>query len=465
MQLTGPLFLFLLLPLSLLLLRFTPAHYRRNVLSAFSLLWYVLVNLSNPVGLIHVLLLMTVALLYVYLPTPRSAAMGKLRTVVGVLIPLVSFAGARILAEYGNTGYVYPIGLAYISLAMISLAVDLARGDTIRPQNPLNVVGYLLFFPTLVSGPIIRSKYFFDNTEELHLSTEMMSTGIRRYMHGFIKRIALAAVLMRALRQLTEGIEYVISPLLLLLLLVLSYLAFYFFFTGTAEMARGVCAMYGIQVPRDRGHILAATSPDRVLCGMALSLYRFMQDYVYRPLCRLMPSKNGHILARVAIFVASVLFFRTRPEMLLFALPMLILMALVGHSKRPRLWVRLLLIPVVILCCSVFTLAITMDDPTKIFSLFARAFTDSTDFHLYELFELVRDFRYLLLTGVIAVALVPISYLRSWVLRKVSPRFGFAIRYVSLTLIFIGFVLTLIYFLPQFPGYSDQAYGFYQYTR
>lgn len=464
MQLTGPLFLFLLLPASLLLLLLLPVRYRRHALSCFSLLWYVLVNLSNPVGLIHVLLLVTVALLMVYLPLPRSAAGGKLRTTVGVLIPIASFVSARLLAEYGSSWYVYPIGLAYISLAMISLAVDMARGDTVRPGSPLDVVGYLLFFPTLVAGPVLRSKHFFDSTEKLHLSSRVFSIGIRCYMIGFIKRIAMAAVLLRALRQLMSYVEYMISPLLFFLLLGVSYLAFYFFFTGTADMARGICAMYGIKTPRDRGHIFAASSPDRVLCGIALSLYNFMQDYVYRPLQRLLPRKSGRIWARIAVFVLSVLFLRTRPEMLIFALPMLILLML-PVSKRQRFWVRLVFAPLMVLCCSFFTLAIMMDEPMKMFSLMAEAFGTPNDFRLYQLFEAVRDFRYLLITVTTFCVLIPVLYLRSWFLRKAPKRLCYTVHGVALILLFTCFVATLLYLLPQFPGYADQAYGFYQYTR
>ena len=160
MQLTGPVFLFLLLPLSLLICRFVPPTRRRLVLSLLSIGWYALVNASNPVGLLHIALLLAVMLLLVYLPAPRSALVGKLRTTLGVLLPILSLLAARLLAEYGSTWYVYPIGLAFITLSAVSLSVDLARGDTVRPKNPLDVIGYLLFVPTLVAGPIIRSKHF-----------------------------------------------------------------------------------------------------------------------------------------------------------------------------------------------------------------------------------------------------------------------------------------------------------------
>lgn len=467
MQLTGPVFLFLLLPLSLLICRITPPRRRRSVLSLLSVAWYALVNASNPIGLLHIAFLLIWMLLYVYLPQPNNAAIGKLRTILGVTVPTASFLLARLLSEYGSSFYTYPIGLAFITLSAVSLTVDMARGDTVRPQSPLDVVGYLLFVPTLVAGPIIRSKHYFDNTEELHMTSEHFSIGARLYMIGFIKRIAMAAVLLRALRQLLDYVELMISPLLLLFLLAGSYFAFYFFFTGTADMARGICYMYGIKLPRDRGHILSTSAPDRILCGIALSLYRFMLDYVYHPLKRILPAKIGPFAARMTVFVLSALFLRTRPEMLIFALPMLLLLliSLRRRAKRPRLYLRLLFIPLTVFACSFFTLAMMTERPMKIFSLIGKSFTGSSNFHFYQIFDAVRDFRYLLVVIFIFFAIVLLSYFGGWFWKHANSRLRVAVKYLSLLLIFGTFTLSIVYLMPQFPSYADQAYGFYQYTR
>ena len=286
-------------------------------------------------------------------------------------------------------------------------------------------------------------------------------------MMGFIKRLAMAAVLMRALRQLLDYAEYMISPLLLLLLLFGSYFAFYFFFTGTADMARGICFMYGIRTPRDRGHVLAAGSPDRVLCGIALSLYRFMLDYVYEPLKRVLPAKTGHFWARITVFVLSALFFRTRPEMLLFALPMLllVLLSLMWSGRRHRLYLRVLFAPLMLLACSFFTLAMMMDRPMKMFALIGEAFANNTGVRLYHVFEAVRDFRYLLVVMAVFLVLVPLTYLSNWFWRCAGAKLRITVKCVTTVLLFTAFACTVFYLMPQFPGYADQAYGFYQYTR
>ena len=54
MQLTGPLFLYLFFPLSLLLLPFCPARYRKLSLTLLSLLWYLLANLGSPFGMLQI---------------------------------------------------------------------------------------------------------------------------------------------------------------------------------------------------------------------------------------------------------------------------------------------------------------------------------------------------------------------------------------------------------------------------
>ena len=100
----------------------------------------------------------------------------------------------------------------------------------------------------------------------------------------------------------------------------------------------------------------------------------------------------------------------------------------------------------------------------KLFDMMSRAFSRSGS-HLYQAFKAVRDFRYLLIAFAIFLILIPITYLRGWFLRKAKPGLLYTVRYVAVLLTFACFVATLIYLLPQFPGYADQAYGFYQYQR
>ena len=49
-----------------------------------------------------------------------------------------------------------PLGISFITFTMISYVVDVYRNDFPVEKNYLQLIGYTLFFPQLIAGPILR---------------------------------------------------------------------------------------------------------------------------------------------------------------------------------------------------------------------------------------------------------------------------------------------------------------------
>lgn len=464
MQLTSVIFLFLFLPLSLPLVLLLPKRYRRLSLSLLSILLYVLANFGNPWGMLQIGALVCLAVLIAYLPVPHSIGVAKFRSALLATAAISTFITARVVSEYFQTSYDYPAGLLLVTLGIISYVMDYARGDVIRPRNPLELIGYLLFFPTLMAGPVLRSKQYFDLTEEIGIKPALFTEGVRLYMLGYIKRIAVAAVLMRALQDLFDYSDAIFSPFILVLLLFLAYLFFYFFISGSADLARGVCGIYGITLPRDRADALTAPTPDRMLYGTVLSLRNYLLDYVRLPLCRKNKRKRARALSLLLIYCVTVLILRTRVELLLLGLPILLFSLLIEFTPVHRLlsakrWWRCLLSPLAFLLYSPFLLSLLLPSPLELFPLITAAFTAQGGYPPSYIFGAMQDANYLAFLLILLAVSLPWWRLRHWLLRKVSERTGLLLSVVEITLIFVGFILTLIYFLPQFPSYAE--YGLY----
>lgn len=465
MQLTGPAFLFLFLPLSLLIVFLLPKAYRRLCLSLLSVLWYIAANANNSTGLIHIALLVSFSVVMAYLPMPHSVACAKLRTGVRVAVPILSFLTARLLLEYGDLGYTYPAGLLFVTLASVSFAIDQARGDVLRPRNPLELIGYLLFFPVLTLGPVLRSKQYFDMTEDIGFSSDLFCFGVRKYMLGYIKRLAVAAVVLRAFSEMMVYTKAQMHPISFLVLLILSFLGFYFAVTGTADMAGGVCAMYGIALPRDRARLSMGTTPDRTFYGIFLSLRHYLTDYLLRPLERRFKGRGYRVLGTLLLFVCTVLLWRTRPETLLCALPLLIFSFLnllprvrkfmVGHTA-----VRMLLPILSVLLCTPLTLALTLSDPLSFWKMIVDVAHSSGSYPFYAVFSVIKDARYLIFLMIALCILMPYAYLYKWLRRRSGARVREILLIGETVLLFAGFLATVIYLAPQFPLYAEQ--GLYQ---
>ncbi len=454
LQLTGPVFLFLFLPLSLPLSLLFPKGRQGLFLSLLSLLWYGLAYHGNLPACLHIAGLLLFAALIVFFPGKR----GKTRTVIGVILPLASLLTARVL-DFCLPAYTYPMGLGFLTLALISLVLDLSHGGAEPPRNPFDLIAYLLLFPTLAVGPVIRYRHFEAMLKRSTRSMRLFSDGVLFYTQGFVKRLAVAAVFTRSFQRLLEEVNA--SFLFLLSALLFSLIIFFFFLSGTADMARGVCAMYGLSLPRDRQSILLATAPHTMLFGILFSLYRYFDDYLATPLRRL-GGKRGVILAELSVWLCFLLFIGIHPLLLVVALPALvcaIVCGLRGQAGRSHpMPLRVLFFLLSSMATAAVTLALLLGSPARVLSTL-RGMSHAAHLPLYQFFLALPDAQYLLyaLAVIAALSLYRLLSVRLALLRSLRQHPG-ALLARSLLLL-LAFVLTALYFMPQFPEYAGSLAG------
>ena len=455
MQLTGALFLFLFFPLSFLAVLPVPARARPIAFTLLSTLWYVLANLQNPWGIATVAALVLFAVLLSRNPYLQG---NRVFLTLGVGVPLSIFVTARILTEYTALSVSYPVGLGFLALGAISLFVDCYRGDA-QNGSAVETCAYLLFFPALCMGPVLRWKQFCAAPRTLAFSLPTFCLGIRLYMSGFIKRLVAAAMLFRATEQILRFEQTALPIVSLLFLLPFAYFFFYFFVSSGSDLARGVAAMYGVETPTDFA-MLSHTAPDRMLSGALLSLRAYLVDYVETPLVRIC-GRAGRFFAPVCSVSLTLLFFRTRLELLLFALPLLLsalLAPLSGKEEwrpRRRIW-RLCLIALSSLLCSFLMLAMLFDTPAQSFSRFGAPLSESLHFFYY-MFGSVSSTRYLLLGAILLALYLTIVHVGPLASQRMSNKTRTVLSVAEWSLIFAGFVIALLYFAPQFPHYANFA--------
>ncbi len=459
MQLTAPLFLFFFLPFSLLPLPFCPPRYRKGVLTALSLVYFLFVHRASPLSLLQIGGVVLLCCVLSALPDRAP----RVRCAVGVVLPLAALVTARLLAEYAPFDYQYPTGLTMVALGAVSVAIDRYRGDAPDRESALAVLSYLLFYPTMLIGPVLRYKQFLYTTEHITPSREHFSRGALLFMQGYVKRIAIAAVLVRMFSNLLSLHDAALPLSILLLLLLLSLTFLYAFITGTMDMARGLMAMFGMQPPRAQYDTVPLLLPHRMLSSLLLPFERYLEDYVARPVRERLSGKRGTLVATLVTLSCTVLLLRTHPEALALALP-LFLGALLSLN-RPRYRRAPRRAPARALCAllsiallSFFALGITLREPLAIFSLFARALDGSTTYSLQYLFGALFDSRYLVYI-LLFLVFVPVVHCRGILQRRLPPRFWFALRCIGALVTCLAFIATLLYFTPQFPQYADPVYG------
>lgn len=453
MQLTGPAFLLIFLPLSVLVA--LPFRRRRaEVLALLSVLWYALANLHNPTGMAHVFGLVLAVLLCARLPRRAGAA-------IGITLAVGSLVAARLLAEYAAFSYPYPAGLTLLCLGTVSFLSD---RETARPATVPEAVSYLLFFPTLTLGPVLRFPEYLSALDTGADTLERFSRGIHLYAAGFVKRVGCAAILLRTLEAVFAYGTADIPHQMLLLILPAAYFLLYFTITGTTAMARGVSLMLGLELPPDHLPLFEEVAPDEAPRGMFLSLGGFLQTYVGDPLRRLLPGRAGRLLAGTATLVLGVFFFRLRPSLLLIALPIFLFRLWRVFPETPRTAPRRLPRRILsgfasFLFTAIFATGIILPEPIRFFELFRIPGSADSSYRFFYIYGTVSWSNYLFICIAAILALLPLSRLWVWLFRRVTGKGRLALQAVWSLVLFGAFFITAVYFMPQFPALAERAFS------
>lgn len=197
MLFSSPEFLYVYLPLVLILYFGSPGRFKNSLLLAASLFFYAWGET------IHVLLLVfSLALNYGVASrldrTRRSRWLGF--GVAANLLMLAVFKYANFvasslngaLAPFGlpplNVPEVHlPIGISFFTFQAVSFLVDIHRGSASMPRRAVDAALYIALFPQLIAGPIIRFSHLAPQLEARVHSFVLFRSGIQRFVFGLAK--------------------------------------------------------------------------------------------------------------------------------------------------------------------------------------------------------------------------------------------------------------------------------------
>ncbi|HEU4716914.1 MAG TPA: MBOAT family protein [Bacteroidia bacterium] len=187
---------------------------------------------------------------------------------------------------------VLPIGISFYTFESITYVVDVYRKIHAPQKKFTSYLLYIIFFPKLVAGPIIRYHEIADQLEERNETNERRITGFIRFCTGLGKKVLIANYL-----GLTA--DYVYGPMdnaaagldphsLTLSLSWAAALAYtfqiYFDFSGYSDMAIGLARMFGFDIPENFNQPYLSESITDFWRRWHITLGAWMKNYLYIPL-------------------------------------------------------------------------------------------------------------------------------------------------------------------------------------
>jgi len=194
-----------------------------------------------------------------------------------------------------------PIGISFYTFHGISMIVDVARGEVTREGDALvshsgkgtrfakgvrDIGFYLLFFPQLVAGPIVKAKEFWPQIAAKRIENIPWKQVIRALITGYFLKIFVADNLSEVTAGLTQGADNLAksAPLNLVPLLYCYTLQIFADFAGYSLIAIGLAAMFGYRFPVNFNFPYLSTSITEFWKRWHMSLSGWLRDYLYIPL-------------------------------------------------------------------------------------------------------------------------------------------------------------------------------------
>jgi alginate O-acetyltransferase complex protein AlgI len=178
-----------------------------------------------------------------------------------------------------------PMGISFFTFQGLSYVVDVYRGVVTAAHNPVTVGTYIVLFPQLVAGPIVRySDIAVELAHERSISVQRFAQGVTRFSIGFCKKVLLADTL----AVVADGVFALPTSLLSFgsaWIGVVSYaLQIYLDFSAYSDMAVGMGTMLGFTFPENFDYPYVSRSIREFWRRWHMTLSGWFRDYVYIPL-------------------------------------------------------------------------------------------------------------------------------------------------------------------------------------
>ncbi|MFT6957450.1 MAG: alginate O-acetyltransferase complex protein AlgI [Halieaceae bacterium] len=289
-------FLIYFLPCCLLLVAVARQFGRVPSLLALLSLSLVFYSFFHP----PYLLLITISIAVNYWGAELAVAYRKRSLLIALIVFDLGLLGAfkylgLLVGTLGRVGDIelpainilLPLAISFFAFQQVAYVVDRWRGD-IGPSSFLNYAVFISFFPQLIAGPIVRYQYVSGAlaTNGARVSLDRFAWGVSLFVVGLAKKVLLAdsfGDIAAPSFDLNEQGGSLARADAWTALLAYS-LQIYFDFSAYSDMAIGLAALFGFQLPVNFLSPYKSRSISEFWRRWHISLSEFLRDYLYIPL-------------------------------------------------------------------------------------------------------------------------------------------------------------------------------------
>ena len=290
-------FLGVFLPLFLLAYYFTWKYarpLRNTVIFLFSIGFYAYGAIVSGTPLY--ILLLFVSVIYNFAVGKELSRLGKRqeppkgRMKAVLAFGIVIDFGILFLFKYADfvfgvsLGLALPIGISFYTFQIVSYIIDVYREPRLVENSFVNLGAYIMMFPQLIAGPIVRFSTVRTDLRKRVENKERFLDGVKTFIIGLGFKVIIANQLGSTWTQAnTIGFESLSVPMAWLSMIAYSFQLFFDFY-GYSLMAIGLGRMMGFEFPQNFDSPYISVSMTEFWRRWHMTLGTWFREYVYIPL-------------------------------------------------------------------------------------------------------------------------------------------------------------------------------------
>ncbi len=184
--------------------------------------------------------------------------------------------------ELGTLGIVLPLAISFVTFTFVAYIVDIHRGRRPEP-SPLRFAVFVMFFPHLVAGPIMRAREFLPQLHHRRpFKGRLLLEGGPLILSGMLKKSVADLLAPTVADAMADPAR--LSTLGLIVAAIAFTFQLYLDFAGYTDIALGSARIMGFRLPKNFDWPYRATNMADFWQRWHITLGRWLRDYIYFPL-------------------------------------------------------------------------------------------------------------------------------------------------------------------------------------
>lgn len=304
-------FLFVFLPIVLLIYYISPRPLKNFVILLFSLIFYAW---GEPKFIF--LIILSILINYIgALQIVKNSSDTEKRKFIFITLLLIDISILFFFKYYGfiisSIGSLFgidlvirdiplPLGISFYTFQQISYIIDVYTKKTKVQKNLINFAAYITMFPQLIAGPIVKYNDIEGQLKNRNENLTQFSSGVHRFIIGLGKKVLLA----NSIGAIWSEIKVIplneISILTSWIGIIAFALQIYFDFSGYSDMAIGLAKMFGFEFLENFNYPYISKSVTEFWRRWHISVGTWFREYLYIPLGG---NKKGNLIQIRNLFV------------------------------------------------------------------------------------------------------------------------------------------------------------------